>query len=341
MSDELGVGLVGLGGIQLAHAAAYGDAPARVVAVCDVMEDRARARAEALSARAYTDYRRLLEDPDVQAVDVTLPHNLHYEVARAALMAGQHTLVEKPMVASYAQARELVDLARREGLTFTVAENTRFVSAYIETEKLLRSGELGEPRLVRTLISGSEVRRLRDTSLWKGRRDGSLGGVIVDAGPHSFYLLKWLFGEIDSVYGHMHRLVAESEVEDHAVVGGRLASGALFTTEYTFTAEIPWGERLEVYGSEGSLVVDQLGRPPVVRYRGGQDYDGAAVEGAPYEPMLWKFHSIAAGVRDFVEAVRDRRPPAVDPEDGAYAIHVVEKAYESVAAGGTPVDCRR
>lgn len=341
MSRRLGVGLIGLGGIQLAHAYAYQDSLAQVVAVCDIVHSRARERAAELSATAYTHYSQLLQDPAVELVDITLPHNLHYEVARAALESGKHTLVEKPMVGSHAQAAELIDLARRRGMTFTVAENTRFVTAYTEAATLLMSGQLGEPRLVRTLISGSEVRRLRDTGLWKGRRDGSLGGVIIDSGPHSFYLLKWLFGEVASVYGHVDRLVAESEVEDHALVGGRLTSGAIFTTEYTFTAEIPWSERLEVYGSEGSLIVDQLDRPPAVRYHGGDDYDGTSLSSVPYEPMTWKFHSIVAGVRDFVQAVRDSRPPAVDPDDGAYAIYVVEKAYESVTDGGRVVDCRR
>src|SRR5207248_8456881 len=138
----------------------------------------------------------------------------------------------------------------------------------------------------------SEVERLRDTSHWKGRLAGSRGGTIIDAGPHSFYLLKWLFGDVAGVQAIKSRVVTESEVEDHAIVAGRLASGALFTTEYTFTAQIPWGERCEIYGSEGSLIIDQLCNPPAIHYRGIHDYAGTPLPAVPYDPQRWKLASI-------------------------------------------------
>ncbi len=335
----IGFGLIGLGQINRAHVLAYQEARERaaVVAVCDVDAAVAAARASELGCAAYTDYRELLRDRRVAAVDITLPHNLHYEVARAALDAGKHVIVEKPLAATSQQCRELIELAERAGLTLTVAENTRFVTAYIEADRLLRRGVLGEPRLIRTLIYGSEVERLRDARLWKGRLDGSGGGTIVDAGPHSFYLLKWLCGEIEGVQAFQARLVAESEVEDHAVVGGRLKNGALFTTEYTFTAEIPWGERCEIYGSAGSLIIDQLCNPPALHYRGARDYTPQPLAAVLYEPMRWKLASIVAGVQDFIAAIHDGRPPAVDPWDGYYALKVVEAAYASVAASGKMV----
>ena len=336
--SKIGFGLIGLGGIQYAHGIAFSEsADVEVVAVCDIVEERARERGTALDATPYTDYRALLADPRVQAVDVTLPHSAHYAVCKAALQAGKHVLVEKPMVPTYAEARELVDLARHAGVKFTVAENTRFVKAYQEAARMLGSGELGEPRLVRTLIYGSEVRRLSDPTLWKGRKDGTVGGAILDAGPHSFYLLKWLFGEITEVQAVTGKLVPQSEVEDNAFVFGKLAGGAIFSTDYTFTAEIPWGERLEIYGSKGSLIVDQISNPPAIHYKGGQDYDGSPVTAIEYEPMRWKFTSIMAGVTDFIEAVRDNRPTLVDPDDGAYVIKVCERAYASVGAQGHPM----
>ncbi len=204
----------------------------------------------------------------------------------------------------------------------------------MEAERLLQAGALGEPRLIRTLISGSEVERLSDTTSWKGRRDGTIGGAIFDAGPHSFYLLKWLFGAIAGVQAVQHRLIPASEVKDHAVVAGRLASGAIFTTEYTFTAEIPWGERCEMYGSEGALIIDQLYNPPALHYRHAHDYEPIPLSTVPYDPRGWKTVSIAAGVADFVHAIADARPPRVDPLDGYYTLLVVEAAYASVAASG-------
>ena len=296
--DRLGVGLVGLGIISRAHLAGYAQLAdrARVVAVCDQDGDRAQAVARELGARAYTRLGDLLEDPGVASVDLTLPHHVHFEAASAALDAGRHVLVEKPLALTSDECRSLIEQARAASLTLGVAENTRFVAAYLAVERLLRSGALGEPRLARTFIAGSEVARLRDTSLWKGRAAGSGGGAIFDAGPHSFYLLRWLLGDLATVRGFHHRLIAESEVDDHAVVAGRLRSGALYSTEYSFTAEIPWGERFELYGSEGSVIVDQLSQPPAIHFQGGEDREGHPLTDVPYNPAGWKVDSIAAGV---------------------------------------------
>ena len=340
MSDRHGVGLVGLGQISAPHLAGYAGAADRieVVAVCDTDAVRAQSVAHELGARAYTELDDLLADDRVVSVDLALPHHVHFPAARAALAAGKHVLVEKPLSPTSAECRALIEQAEAAGLSLGVAENTRFVAAYQAVARLVRSGAIGEPRLARTLISGSEVRRLSDPTLWKGRRDGSGGGAIIDAGPHSFYLLRWLVGELATVRGFHHRLVPESEVDDHAVVAGRFGSGALYTTEYTFTAEIPWGERLELYGSEGSIIVDQLSRTPALHYRGGDDLAGTPLDGVAFDPRGWKGASIAAGVVDFADAVREGRPPTVSGVDGLHGVHVAERAYASAAQGGIELE---
>jgi predicted dehydrogenase len=340
MSDLHGVGLVGLGQISVPHLAGYASAAdrIRVVAVCDTDGERARAVAERLGARAYTELDKLLADDAVGSVDLALPHHVHFPAASAALAAGKHVLVEKPMAPTAALCRELIAQADAAGLSLGVAENTRFVAAYQAVERLVRAGAIGEPRLVRTLISGSEVSRLSDPTLWKGRLDGSGGGTIIDAGPHSFYLLRWLIGELATVRGFHHKLVPASQVDDHAVVAGRFASGALFTTEYTFTAEIPWGERLELYGSEGSIIVDQLSHTPALLYRGGDDTNGTPLEGVAFDPRGWKGSSIAAGVVDFADAIREGRPPTVSGLDGLHGVHVAERAYASAELGGVELE---
>ena len=152
-------GLVGLGHISQAHLVGYRTAvdSARIVAVCDSDPELAKRVGKQLGASVYTNYRDLVNDPRVEAVDVALPHNLHYEVAHCSLSASKHVLLEKPMAPTESECNSLIALAHSRGATVSVAENARFVAAYTETEKLLRSGGIGEPRLVRTLIYGSEV----------------------------------------------------------------------------------------------------------------------------------------------------------------------------------------
>jgi predicted dehydrogenase len=338
-NGRIGFGVIGLGLISKAHVQGLLDAAehARIVAVCDIRADVAHAVAQQVGARAYSDYRELLADPEVAAIDAPLPHNLHVEVAGQALRAGRHVLLEKPMAPTSGECAALIELARSRSVSLSVAENTPFVGAYLAVRDLIDSGAIGQPRLIRTLIYGSEIDRLNDTSSWKGRKDGTIGGAIFDAGPHSFHLLKWLFGDIASVQAIANKIVAASQVEDNAIVAGRMASGALFTTEYTFTAEIPWGERLEIYGASGSVIVDQLLDPPAVHYRGKTDMTGRKLDGVNYDPNGWKIRSIAAGVAAFARSVAEGKPAPVDPHDGLYAIKVAESAYQSVAQGGRSV----
>ena len=337
--SQLGVGLVGLGTISAAHLAGYADGEqARVVAVCDVREEIATDRGRELGARSYIDVGALLADERVDLVDIALPHHLHLPVALAAIAAGKHVLVEKPFGASTAECRAMAEAASAAGVRLGVAENTRFVTAYVVAGAILAARRLGTIRLVRTFISGSEVGRLSDPTSWKGRLDGSVGGAILDAGVHSFYLLRWLFGPVDWLRADQARFIETSQVEDYGLVNGRLAYGAAFSAEFSFTAERPWGERLEVFGSAGSLIVDQLQDPPAVLYAGAGDFDAAAFADVPFAPRTWKRDSIAAGVRAFAAAIASGQEASVSVEDASYAVLVAEAAYRSVAAGGLRVE---
>jgi predicted dehydrogenase len=329
-TEKIRYGLIGLGGICMAHEWGYREKNDRmqIAAVCDVNQAVAKSRAKTYQAQAYTEYQQLIEDPNIEVVDITLPHTLHYSVAKYALEHRKHVIIEKPLTINPEEGLELIHIARKAGLHFTVAENTRFVNAYLEAEKLIKAGTLGEPRFVRTFISGSEVYRLRNTDNWKGRLDGTGGGAILDAGAHSFYLLKWLIGDIDEIMAYQTKYVDVSQVEDGGIVAGRARNGAFFSSEFSFIVEAPWDERLEYHGSEGSLIIDQLNNPPAVFYMGGRDLQGTALP-IEYNPTLWKLKSIADGVKDFVDALWENRPPKVDPMDAYYAVKIIDKAYGS------------
>lgn len=331
--QKIRVGLVGLGGAAFMHEAGYRDSKdnAEIVALCDADEEKAHRRAKAYKARVYTNYLDLINDPEIDLVDICLPHTFHYQVALDAIAQKKHVLVEKPITVKSDQALELIAKAKEAGVKFSVAENTRFVAAYLETEKILKEGTLGDIWTVRTLIAGSEVGRLKEPGSWVGKRP--YGGVILDAGVHTFYLFKWLFGGIRDVHGFASKIVPEGEVEDNAVILGHLANGAEIIMNLSCTMEAPWTERLEVYGSKGGLIVDQLANPPVKYYRGIMDFDGTVVERVPYQPAAWKYLSFIEEVKDFVSSVYEDRMPTIDPFDCYYAVKAVEAVETSIKTG--------
>lgn len=324
------VGLIGLGAISFAHEAGYGPLAdcAEIVAMCDLNLVEATNRAAIYSARAYARYQDLLADTAVDMVDVIVPHHMHHEIALAAIDRGKHVLVEKPIAISSDQGQELIGRAREAGVKLGVAENTRFVTAYQRAEEILREGLLGDIWIVRTLIAGSEVHRIKDPSLWHGK--APYGGVILDSTVHSFYLLKWLFGGVKDLFGMASRIIPEGEMEDNGLVVGHLTNGAEFQLQTSCTMEVPWTERLEVYGSKGGMIIDQLVNPVVKVYQGSGDTDGQAVEGVPFDAFGWKYNSIVAEVKDFVGAVAEDRSPLIDPADALYALRAAEAALKSI-----------
>jgi predicted dehydrogenase len=334
-SNPVRVAILGAGLIAPNHAAGFQEAAdlARVVAVCDRDRGSAENLAGLFGARPVLDYQEILADPAIDLVDVLLPHALHYPVAMAVIRSGKHLLLEKPVAVTYAESLEIYEAARARGVCFGVAENTRFIQAYRTAEALLQSGKLGEITAVRTFLPANERVRLSNDDFW-GKKRSQGGGALIDSGPHTFYLLKWLFGGVRELSAFTSQIFrVGSEVEDNADVRGTLANGADFLSSFSFTAEVPHSERLEVYGRTGSLIVDQLVDPPVRFYAEPVDFDGSRVEGAAYDPVGWHYFSIVEGVKDYLRTLQAGLPPTVDPLDCCYAVRVVEKTYESVHNG--------
>jgi predicted dehydrogenase len=342
-AGPLGIGIIGLGKVSPAHIEGYLGLPgeAQIVAVCDTDEVVMRSVSSELGVPGFTDHERLLAQPYVAAVVLLLPHLLHHPIAVAALESGKHVTIEKPLAISQAQCDELIVGARRRGLVLSVSENSRFVESYLETKRLVDEGWTGPIRLVRAFIYGSALRELAlPKGAWKRQSHGF--AAILDAATHFFYVLKWMFGSVASLqtvgrrWAESHGM-PECVVEDGAVVTGTLASGGHFSIEVALSVEVPWGERFEIYGNEGSLICDQLANPPVTMYRSAEDY-GTPLSTVRADPRSWRNASIRRGAADFVRAVREGRPPAVTADDAAYAVRLAECAYRSLSNGGTLVE---
>lgn len=332
-TNKVRIGIVGAGNIAYIHEAGYTELAdlCQIVAFCDIDEELARDRAASYEAEAYSDYRELITDPEIDIVDVVVPHQWHYPIALAALEQRKHVLVEKPMAMTSEQALHLINTAKAMGVKFTVAENTHFVSAYREAKRLLQANVLGDIRFVRTYIAGTEAARIKSQASWVGSPENK--GVLLDSGVHSFYLLRWLFGGVRDIQAFAYKIMPESLVDDNTIALGHLVNGTVFETTQSCIVEAPWTERLEIHGSLGSLIVDQLANPPVVHFKGPDDVEGTPLESVLYEPLAWKYLSIVAEVQDFVQAVIEDRSPLIDPLYGHHAIQVAEAAYTSIVEG--------
>lgn len=251
------VGLIGAGGIAAAHlrgCAAHADR-ITVSAVADVDADAAAARAAEVDAKPYQDYRAMINDAGIDAVDICLPHHLHADAIVAAAEAGKHVLCEKPLCLTEAEADRIRRVVADSGVTVMCAHNQLFLPPVAAATELLHSGLLGQIYEVRTTDSFHNDFDPA-TMGWRAHRSTSGGGELIDTGYHPTYLLLHLAGAAPSEVTAMlstHRLTF-AEGEDSAQVLVRFDNGVLghLVTSWAYQPA-DCTEKFSVVGEHGAL----------------------------------------------------------------------------------------
>ena len=340
--------VVGAGVIGTLHATLLDTLPGSGAAVIvDVDTDRARALADRHGTDATDDLAAVLGRRDVDAVSVCVPSGLHADIAVAALEAGKHVIVEKPLDITLAACDRVIEAERRSGRVVTTISQRRFQPAFAFLHDQVAGGRLGQ------ITSGGaespfwRAQSYYDSGGWRGtwRLDG--GGALMNQGVHSVDLLLWLLGEPVEVTARAATLAHERvEIEDTLSASVVFANGALGTVTAT-TAGYPGRTvRMTVAGTDGSAAVSNE-RLEYLHTRDrepagddtGPDNQLDVLAGEPggqpaiVDPMA--IHS--AQYADFVDAVENGRAPAVTTADGRRAVMLVNGIYESARRGGAPV----
>src|SRR5690625_1789904 len=158
--SQLRVGVIGCGSIaKFRHLPEYGaNKNVDIVAVCDVVESRAKEMAENYGAAAYTDYKDVIADKTIDVISVCLPNYLHAPVSIAAADAGKHVLCEKPMATSREEAEQMIAAAEKSGTKLMIAHNQRFVSSHEKAKEIIESGSIGKIYSFRTALDRKSTR---------------------------------------------------------------------------------------------------------------------------------------------------------------------------------------
>lgn len=323
MVAPLGVGIVGLGEIGQVHLRGFRGAPelARVRAVTDLDPELRRSTAIAAQAADCATLTELLARADVDAVSVCVPHNLHREIALAAIAAGKHVLLEKPMAVSVAECEEIIDAAARAGVRVGVSHNQLFHPPHVRARELLHSGALGRPLLVRMRLGiGGKFMG------WRSDPAATGGGLLFDAGVHRFYVARALCGEVSEVMAMADE--PRERGEDLAVVAMRFASGALGVIEANYYCPSgAFDDAIEICATRGMLYISGC-EADFEGFRTGpalRRYDGAWHE-EHVEPGSWR-ESVYASVRAFARALVRGEPLPVDGQEGRAVVELIERVY--------------
>lgn len=315
------VGIIGGGGIAGAHIRGYAAHADRitVTAIADAVPETVERRAAELDAQGFADYRDMIANTDIDAVDICLPHHLHRDAIVAAAQAGKHILCEKPLCLTPAEAVDVQEAVATAGVTLMSAHNQLFMPAVAAAKELLDSGRLGRVYEVRTtdcFYNDFDPANMG----WRASAKTSGGGELIDTGYHPTYLMLHLAGAVPVEAVAMlstHRLTF-AEGEDSAQVVVRFDNGAVGTLWTSWAYDPPAiTERFSVVAENGTLHSD--GTSLHVHFRSGED------ESNTFEPV----DTFEAEIGHFADCLINGTRPLHSEKEGIEALGMILAGYES------------
>jgi predicted dehydrogenase len=354
MSSKVKVAIIGCGGIANGkHLPSLSKLKnVELVAFCDVLIDRAeKAAAEygVVNANIYEDFRELLQNEDIEVVHVLTPNDSHAEISIAALDAGKHVMCEKPMAKTSAEARQMLEAAKRSGKKLTIGYNNRFRPDSQHLHKLCERGDLGE-----VYYAKAHAIRRRAVPTWGVFLDEEKqgGGPLIDIGTHALDLTLWMMNNYKpkSVLGTTYHKLSQKKdaanawgpwdpekftVEDSAFGFITMENGA------TIVLESSW--------ALNSLDVDEA-KCSLSGTEGGADMkDGLRINGEDFGKLYTNKVELGAGgvafydgksesdadleARLWIDNIINDTEPVVKPEQAFVVTQILEAIYESAKTG--------
>ena len=338
---DVGVGVVGLGRMGYMHAynLAWRTPRAKLVAVCDQVEDLARGRAAEFGCKYYTDLHEMLADKDIDAVCVATPSAHHVEPVTAVTQAGKPLFVEKPLAGTLEDNLHLAEVIGRAGVLCQVGFMRRFDPNYVDAEQMIQDGAIGKP-----VYYGGVARDPFPPPPWACDPSKG-GGLFIDFLLHDFDCARFLMkDEVERVYADETNLVVDSQgidrFADNVTVNLRFRGGALGTCQCSMHSKYGHDIRTEIYGEKGTILIGGMNLTEVTLCTEdkGISKPRTFLNKADLAPFAVRFEeSYALEMAAFVECVMDDKPTKVNQDD-ALSAYEISMACVRSAGDRMPID---
>ncbi|GMX63750.1 Gfo/Idh/MocA family oxidoreductase [Paenibacillus elgii] len=346
--SKMKIGIIGVGSISDLHLKSYQKLEdVELYAVCDLNQTRAEEKARQYGiSHVYTDFRELLANPEVEAVSICTWNNTHAEISIAALRAGKHVLVEKPLCRTVGEALEIQKAVSESGKTLQVGFVRRYDANAQLVKRFIENGELGEIYYAKA----SSLRNLGNPGGWFADQERSGGGPLIDIGVHIIDLCWYLMGRPKpvSISGNTYKKLGNrahirnlsfykaadydpntNSVEDMANALIRFENGASLLVDVSFTLHSKNSETaVKLYGDQGGvelepeLIFVTEKHDTILNVTPQTDHKSLNVTEAFYNE-----------VRHFVTCCRTGSTPISPVEDGVTVMRMLCAIYESADKG--------
>lgn len=342
MEKRIGFGIVGLGSVSGTHAKALRDQQdCYLVGGFHKNREKADQWASENHCRAFYSLQEMLADPEIDAVSITTPSGYHLDPALAAIRAGKHVLIEKPMEITEDRINLLIDNARAHHVLLCGIFQSRFQDAPLLLKKAVDEGRFGTITLADAQVKWYRSQDYYDSGAWRGTWAVDGGGVLMNQGIHAIDLLLFLMGDPVEVSAHTATLAHERiEVEDTAVAILRFGNGALGIIEGTTSAYPGSQKRIEICGSKGQAILEEDSitkwefaeeRPEDEKIR--SRFAVSTSSGGASDPGSISLIGHTREYADFAAAIRNGRKPFIPGEEALRSVRLIRAIYQSAKTG--------
>lgn len=332
MSKIVNIAIIGVGNMGACHAKWLKEIPlSKLVAICDTDLEKGQKVALDAGCAFFPDYESLLQARICDAVVIATPHYDHTNIGIAALTAGYHVLVEKPISVHKADCLRLIAAYTNPKQIFGAMFNQRTDPHYKKAKQLISGGELGQIQRVNWIITNwYRTQHYYNSGGWRATWGGEGGGVLLNQCPHNLDLLQWLCGMPQKVtavgaIGKYHDI----EVEDDITAILEYANGATGVF-ITTTGEAPGTNRLEIAGSNGKLVIETGKGIVFIRNEVPSDHHLKTCKASFDTPPVWNIDIPINGhggqhkeiLQNFVEAVLGKAELIAPAVEGIHSVEL-------------------
>jgi UDP-N-acetyl-2-amino-2-deoxyglucuronate dehydrogenase len=304
-----GFGIIGCGTIAPVFADAIAQLDnARLVAVSDVVAERACALATKHGADWHSEYGQLLRRDDIDIACVLTWSGMHADIGITAALAGKHVITTKPIDVTLPKIDRLIGACREHSVKLAAIHQMRSFPSFVRVKRAIDEGRFGRIHFGNAFIPWCRTQEYYDSAEWRGTWQWDGGGCLMNQGIHCVDLLQWLAGPVVEVQAYTDTLGHRIEVEDAAVAALRFEGGALGLIMGSTAVHKGLPSRIEVFGATGNVVIEG---EDIIRWQvGGEEEIG-----------------------DFLRAIEEDRPPFVSGEEARKSVAIVLAIYESTRTG--------
>jgi len=322
------IGVVGAGSIGRMHIRSFKDLGAQVTVLSSRRAEQAALVAREEDCAFTTDPEELVRRPDVDLVAITTSSGSHARLALAAIAAGKHVVIEKPMAMNAADARRIIDAATASKLTLSVISQRRFEPTHQVVKRAVESGALGRLLLVEARCPYYRTQEYYDSADWRGTVAED-GGALMNQSIHSVDLMLWFGGPAREVVGRTATQTHRIEAEDLALGIVTFTSGAYGTITASTSIRPGFLPTLDLFGEHGSIKLEGAAithwTVPGLEMPSTTGPTSAGVA----SPQLASHEHHRTQLADVLAAIDEGRAPAVTGQDGLRAVELVDGVYQS------------